>query len=243
MLDNNVAGGGNWSNICNVSSVVSSNPVNGLNNLNVRTMPLSGFGFSTSGITLVPSAVSLQIINPEPLQTSTGTVYSGVMQTSAKIAGRTETWDEYAVRFVEFQAPRLLAAGKLALKGVHINSYPLSMSQIAEFTSLDTSSTSGTGSYNVGIAQTTGWAPIMVYNPSGIALDYLLTVEYRVRFDLANPASSAHRHFPVATDSQWDSLMKKAAAMGNGVRDIADVVAQAGAAIEGVSQFAKVLSV
>jgi len=223
--------GGRWTTMIGISDTVAGNPINGSGNLTTWHMPLDGAGFGSSAITLVPSAVTVQIMNPNALQTTSGIVYAGVMSTQAKISGRTETWSDYAARFVEFQAPRLMSAGKLALKGVQINSYPLSMSQLAEFTELISGSDNTGGTYGSAVEESTGFAPIMVYNPNGIQLEFLVTVEYRVRFDLANPASSAHRHFPVASDSTWNSMMQKAIAFGHGVRDIADVVAQAGQAI------------
>lgn len=79
----------------------------------------------------------------------------------------------------------------------------------------------------------TGWAPMFVYNTGGggdnsLELEYLVTTEWRVRFDLSNPASAGHRHHEVADDGIWNRMAREAAAMGPGVRDIADIVANVG---------------
>merc|ERR1712066_1193278 len=94
---------------------------------------MSGLG---KACTAVPSALSVQIMNPEPLNSTEGIVYAGVMTTQAAIADRTESYDHYFEKFIEFQSPRLMSAGKLALRGVQISSYPLNMASLAEFTTL-----------------------------------------------------------------------------------------------------------
>lgn len=55
-----------------------------------------------------------------------------------------------------------------------------------------------------------------------------MTFEWRVRFDISNPASSGMRHYPVTSDSFWDAIVKRAISMGHGIRDIADVAAHLG---------------
>jgi len=72
---------------------------------------------------------------------------------------------------------------------------------------------------------------IAIYNPGGATLELLITVEYRVRFDLDHPASASHKYHPIASDSTWDKMTRGAVALGNGVMDIADVVANTGMAV------------
>lgn len=237
-----------WDTICAVGDEDGTMSISGLgpggvgNAVRYR-MPLDSAAFTTDATTLVPAAVTVQIMNPEALQTTSGIVYAGVMNTQAKIGGRTESWHDYFGRFVEFQAPRLMAAGKLALRGVQISSYPLSMSQVSEFTAIrgagDTDE--DTYAFSQDHAQPEGWAPIMVYNPNGIALQYLVTIEYRIRFDLTNPASGAHRHHPMHSDQQWAKLMQQATAMGHGVLDIADLVSRAGSYLRPLADAAKAI--
>lgn len=215
---------GDWSNVCAIYDVNGSLPIGDPNNAAVITTPLSFLTSGTSMATCVPSALTVQILNPEPLQTTTGIVYAGVMNTQARVGGRTESWDDLMGRFVQYQSPRLMSAAKLALRGVQISSYPLSMTPISEFTSLHPD-VDAVVTFGPRHPEPVGWAPILVYNPQGVALEYLVTTEWRVRFDLANPASAAHVQHPIATDGLWHNLCRQASALGHGVRDISEVVA------------------
>lgn len=219
--------GGHWAEMCMISDVSAGNPINGSLNTRATSFPLSGLG---EAVTVVPSALSVQVMCPTALQTASGIVYAGVMNTQAKIAGRTEIWADYMDKFVQFQNPRLLAASKLALRGVQINSYPLNMTEVSKFAEI-----AGTGSGEFTLSNDSynpaGWAPIVIYNPSNVTLELLITAEFRVRFDLDNPASASHSHHPVASDSVWDKLVQQATSLGNGVMDIADVVANTGMSV------------
>jgi hypothetical protein len=216
-----------WSETIMVSDVTSSNPINGGTNVQGTTIDLSGLG---DAATLVPSALSVQVMCPTALQSASGIIYAGVMDTQAAIGGRTDTWTAYMDKFVQFQTPRLLAASKLALRGVQINSYPLNMTEVSKFTPLAKRS-DVTYTYTGDDDEPTGWAPIMIYNPQSATLELLITVEYRVRFDLDHPASASHVHHPVASDAVWDRMIRSASALGNGVMDIADTVANTGMAV------------
>lgn len=216
-----------WSEIIMLSDVTASNPINATNNVQSTTIDLGGLG---DAATLVPSALSVQIMCPTALQSASGIIYAGVMDTQAAIAGRTDTWDAWMNKFVQFQNPRLLAASKLALRGVQVNSYPLNMTEVSKFTPLNKHS-DATYTLAAGADEPSGWAPIVIYNPQGANLELLITVEYRVRFDLDHPASASHTHHPVTPDAVWDRMVRSAVALGNGVMDIADVVANTGMAV------------
>ncbi len=220
---------GNWTNVFSFSSVVEGTAINGAANANRWSYD---FPFGTeAGTTWTPSAFSVQVMNGNALQTTTGIIAAGVLKTQLKIAGSTETWTSLADSFIAYQQPRLLSAGKLALRGVQMNSYPLNMSNVSEFTdSANTGSSVGLA-YGATQPTTDGWAPIMVVNQDNVALTYLVTTEWRVRFNPFSPAASAHRHHPVASDSLWNTLMKRATALGNGVLEISDVVANVGQAV------------
>jgi hypothetical protein len=216
-----------WIEAVMMSDVNAANPINGVGNTQTTTMDLSGLG---NAATLVPSALSVQVMCPTALQTAAGVLYMGVMNTQADIADRTESWDSYMNKFVQFQSPRLCAAAKLALRGVHINSYPLNMNKVSEFTTLTKTSDTTIAWITPGYSPC-GWAPIIIYNPSGVELELLITVEYRIRFDLDHPASASHVHHPIASDGVWDRMTRAASSLGHGVADIADVVANAGVAV------------
>lgn len=226
--------GSQLDNICCVSSLNETNPMNDPNNMRFQSIDLGNVG---AAATLVPSAFSLQIMNPNPLQTTHGTIYAGVMNTQAALANRSDHWSVWADKFVEFQAPRILTAPKLAMRGVQINSYPLNMSVLADFKPIVTGPASGTttwGGSNSDL-EPAGFAPIVVFNAtaedlesSRPQLEFLVTTEYRVRFDLDNVASASHQQHPVAPDHVWADLMSRASSLGNGVIDIVEGVANFG---------------
>ncbi|APG78107.1 hypothetical protein [Beihai weivirus-like virus 21] len=217
-----------WSEAVMVTDVVSGSAITAPSNAQLITLDLGGLG---DAATLVPSALSVQIMCPTALQSASGIVYAGVMNTQTAIAGRNETWDSYMEKFVQFQNPRLLAASKLALRGVQINSYPLNMTEVSKFTPLCKLADSSAFTLDGASIEPAGWAPIVIFNPSGASLELLITMEFRVRFDLDHPASASHTHHPVASDALWDRMVKGAVALGNGVVDIADVVANTGMAV------------
>jgi hypothetical protein len=221
-----------WSNVCAVGSVDASLAVNASPaNARMWTSPLSFFSAGTSGATCVPSAMTVQVLNPEPLQITTGIIYAGVMSTQAAIGGRTASWTSWFDSFVNFMSPRLLSAAKLSLRGVQVSTYPLNMTPISEFTELFQRA-DGDVTYTEAVEEPTGWAPILVSNPGQVALEYLVTTEWRVRFDLINPASAGHSHHPIHHDGDWDRLMKQATSFGHGVHDIVETVANVGQAAE-----------
>lgn len=223
-----------WTNQCAVTSYhpnldIGDGTSHATGNAVIKTLPMEGLG---DAVTLVPAALTVQIMNGQALQETAGLIYAGVMNTQAHIAGRAQTWDAFFDHFVEFQNPRILAAAKLGLRGVQINSYPLNMGDVSEFTPLHKEVLPSDSRYKYDNTHPSpaGWAPIAIYNTNApdLSLEYLVTVEWRVRFDLNNPASASHTHKPVASDATWNKLMTQAAAFGNGVQDIADVVANAG---------------
>lgn len=192
--------------------------------------------------TVCPSAMTVQIMNPNPLQSTQGMVYAGVMSTQAKLGGDTRTWEQWADQAIQFQAPRMMSAGKLAIRGVQISSYPLNMADVSDFDTVEVK-TDGKHTWNsTSEPEPCGWAPIFVYNtgggdPNTLELEYLVTTEWRVRFDLSNPASAGHAYHEVASDGIWNRMARDAAALGPGVRDIADVVSNAGRIGETVAKF------
>lgn len=195
-----------------------------------------------NGCTLVPSAVSVQVMNPNALQTTTGMVYIGRLNTQPSLKDSTATWPEFANRFVSFNSPRLCSAGKLALRGVKVDAIPYNMNVLSDFKNvyeptatapfvgfnwngLGTLDTMAEMSSNV---QNKGFCPIVVHNPDQVALQYLLCVEYRCRFDPSNPAQASHTTHPVASDSTWGSIIKGMTNAGHGVLDIVESVAEFG---------------
>lgn len=133
--------------------------------------------------------------------------------------------------FISYNNPRICSAAKLAMRGVQISGVPYDMSEMSEFmqrTTVTTGSFTWDGTSGLGSMDAKGFAPIVVYNPSGIGLQYLVTIEWRVRFDPSNPAQASHVTHPTTSDSFFTKCVHGMMALGNGAEDIVESVASLG---------------
>jgi hypothetical protein len=62
-------------------------------------------------------------------------------------------------------------------------------------------------------------------------LEFMVTIEWRVRFDPGNPATATHTHHDTLGDEAWNGLIRAACAVGHGVEELSEDVAAAGNAI------------
>jgi hypothetical protein len=161
-------------------------------------------------------------MNPEALQTTNGVVYIGRCKQVLDLASDTRSWADIVDSLVSYSAPRLCAAGKLALRGVQVDSIPYNMNSLADFRKSFTNNAIFTGQYDNNACQFDGFAPIFIKNPDGVALQLLVCIEWRVRFDPGNPAYASHRSHPCASDSDWSSVISTMESQGHGAMDIAD---------------------
>lgn len=217
-----------WSNICGVEVVDIAKKFEDTGNV----APLA-FGMMNNGswtaAQITPAAFSVQIMNPNALQTTSGIVYIGRIRTAIKLnKDKGLTGVNVADSLVSYNNPRICAAAKLAMRGVQIDLVPFNMSELANFTEPDYPSFS---SYGDNTPLPKGFAPMFVYNPNGINLQALVCCEWRTRFDPSNPAQATHEYHPPASDSTWHKAQMTLEAFGNGVIDIADKVANTGNAV------------
>jgi hypothetical protein len=224
-----------WLNVCAISSAVPAAAINGANASYVWTYDTSSFGVA---MTWVPAAITVQIMNPGALQTTSGMVYGGRVHTQLPLANDARTWDSLSDSLIQYQTPRLMSAGKLALKGVKCSALPFDMSDLTDFRAFQATSTGAItwdGDTSVALAhgaQPSGFAPIFVVNTGdSLELEYLVTCEWRLRFDPNTPACSAHTFHPPAPLSVWNDAVAAAMRGGHGMEDIADAVADTGLAI------------
>jgi hypothetical protein len=153
--------------------------------------------------------------------------------------GSTRTWSDVEAQFLAYFRPRLMSAGKLTLRGVQMDSHPLSMADVSEFRGVQ----EVTGALNAGGVtpsawslseapyDSNGWAPMVVLNPANANLTLLITVEWRVRFDISNPAVASHSHHGVSSDVSWEKHIAAATRQLPGVIDIVEKVANTGMAV------------
>lgn len=221
-----------WSSTYALSSNALGTAMNAASNaISTKYSGMDNAGWAFADI--VPAAVTVQVINPEAIQSSTGTVFVGRVDTLQKLSNRTITWQDYINQIISYNRPRLCAAAKLAMRGVTMDCVPYDMSELASFTG-GAAQADGTFTWDNTLSNPKstlefgGFAPSYVYNPSAIKLQYVVVTEWRVRFDPTNPAQSSHMQFQVSSDQAWGASLQSMRAMGHGVRDIAAQIANFG---------------
>jgi len=230
-----------WSSFVGVECVNPGAAMNAPNN----TVPIPMMALAdTSGAIqsgwsnceLVPAAYTVQIMYPSPVGTAGGVARIGKLKTKSHLKDNARTWNAFADQFTSYNAPRLCAGGKLCLRGVQASATPYDMADLADFTPLRAVE-SIPFTWTTNRAQEfAGFAPIVIVNDLSTAdppllggLEYLITVEWRVRFDPSNPAQAAHVLRPPSTESMWAKAVAGVEAAGHGVFDIAERVAEFGA--------------
>lgn len=221
-------GNGRWTNVCALGVNDQNKTIGDNNNAHIYVFDQLRSGTWT-GAQVTPAAFSVQVMNPNALQTTSGIVYTGRVRTTLKenttlgTTGRAE-----AVSLISYNNPRLCSAAKLAFRGIHLNEVPFNMSELANFTPIEAVAEQGTAKIDVNTAMPYGFAPVFVYNPEPINLQYLVCCEWRVRFDPSNPAQATHVYHPPASEGIWHQMQTAMEAMGHGAQDIAEVVANIG---------------
>jgi hypothetical protein len=184
---------------------------------------------SINGARMVPAAITVQIMGSASLQNAAGIVYIGRSKTVLDLMGDSRTWNEVMKELVAYSAPRLCSAGKLSLRGVQVDAIPNNLSVLSDFVPRrNPANGQQVWSDSTYACDFEGFGPIFVYNPDQVSLRYLVTIEWRMRFDPLNPAYAGHAVHKPASESTWSQVISSAESMGHGVKDIADVAADAG---------------
>ena len=239
--------GAEFTETCWLSTIAVRNVQNGLEtSINDATGGGNAFFHRSSALQstslnsakMVPAAITVQIMNSSALQAADGIAYIGRSKTVLDLMGDTRSWKTVMEELVSYSAPRLCSGGKLALRGVQVNAIPNNLSALSDFVPrrnpINERQTWTESSF---AADFEGFGPIFVYNPDKIALKYLVTVEWRMRFDPLNPAYASHTVHAPASESTWSKVIGEAEDMGHGVMDIADVTADIGMAAMGAAPF------
>lgn len=238
-----------WTNIVGVADSIVGDPMNNPNNTQIYTDEAFGtFGATKDGwqnCTLVPAAFTVQIMNPSSVMNAKGIAYIGKLKTLSDLAGNARTWSTFGGQFISYNYPRLCSGGKLALRGVTSSTVPYDMSDLAEFTPIEPFTNLATmtwdGSSGLSGLEHSGFAPIMIYQTDFTeALEVLVTVEWRVRFDPSNPAQASHKLYKPSTDMQWAAHV--ASESVRGVEDIAEFVADLGVDAAAIGAVAAVMA-
>ena len=218
--------GKQWFNWCGVADVDTNLPVNGASNTTPITMPVDALGGAAE---VVPAALTVQVMNPASLQNAAGMFAMGRVNQQLQIGGSTETWHAWKDRLVSFQSLRMMSGGKLALRGVKCSAAPLNMTEYADFASLY--QTDGTNVTWTNFMQPSALTPIVFLhaNEATLNMEFMVTIEWRVRFDPSHPASASHTHHDTLSDEAWNNVSRAMAYAGHGVEELSEDVSEAGA--------------
>jgi len=227
-----------WSNVvCAAANAgYTSAPINSASSTDffVTTAP-GGNSASpiSSSFTCVPSAISVQIMGQASLQNASGQFAAAVVPARMDMYGDDRSWDDLSVEFIAYMRPRLLSGGKLVLRGVQMDSVPLSMADVSEFLPMYPVSDGLANGWGAGgvAYRPRGWSPLCLYNETEQPVTLLIAVEWRVRFDLSSPAVASHSHHGVSSDNAWDAHLRKISSSLPAVCDIAEKVANVGMAL------------
>lgn len=217
-----------WLSTCGISAVNMAAAVNAQNNAATQSIPAPCE--IDSAAECVPSAISIQVMNGNALQTTSGVIAIGRVNQQLHLDTETATWTELGARFVSYYSPRLVSAPKLALRGVRCSAYPLNMDDYAHFSKVKPNM--GTMTFSDGEVSCGAFSPICIFQTgTPINLAVMVHIKWRVRFDPLNPATSSHTFHPHTPDSVWATAVKACSEAGHGVEDIAESIANAGSVI------------
>lgn len=204
--------------------------------------PLVNLQGSFQSCTVAPAAISIQITNPEAIQTTSGQVYACRLNTQFdwRRPGINKL-EDFVSAVISYNSPRIMPAAKLAFRGVKADCVPYNMAALASFLpvmayakELNNSGTVDDILYGPDSMHNYGFAPVFVYIPrpgtgeEPLTLQCLVCTEWRLRFDPLNPAQAAHVMHPTASDSLWAKVQHAMSAQGHGIMDIVEQVANWG---------------
>jgi len=229
------SGADKWLDWCGVEAVSGLSGITAGNNTRPIPMPLLHLGEACE---VVPAAMTVQVMNPAALQAADGvfamTRVNQQLMLGSSPAGLTYT--EMGTRVISFYSPRLLTGGKLSLRGVKCSAYPLDMNEYSDF--LPVKQQGGDlVSWHDGM-RPAALSPILFIqrNAQPKVLEFMVTIEWRVRFDPGNPATASHTFHDCLADEAWNNIIKAAQSTGHGVFELAEGVAEGGeAAAEAVA--------
>jgi hypothetical protein len=193
-------------------------------------MPMLGLGEACE---VVPASMTVQVMNPASLQSADGVFAMARVNQQLSLGGSPAglTYREMAARVISFYSPRMLTGGKLAIRGVKCSAYPLDMNEYATFAPVHQSS--GNSGWDSNGLRPAALSPIVFVQENAVPkqLEFMITIEWRVRFDPGNPATASHTYHETLSDEAWSGLIKSVSNAGSGVEELSEDVATLGGAI------------
>lgn len=223
-----------WSDLCALGITNSSDAL-GAGHWKPHFLPSPTGTDSTGFAEVAPSAVSVQVSNPQSLTNASGTVFMGRCKTtlSQPPAGDTRTAEAFANALMSYNAPKMLAGARLAMTTQQVNLIPSNISELMDFKEMKPTSSVIPSSQTWGTGEDfSGFKPAYIINPSGIPLQYRLCIEWKVRLSPFNPMHSVQQTHPPTPQNTWHRILDSAESAGHGVEDVG-VVGAAGYMMSG----------
>lgn len=220
--------GVHWRNWCGVEAVDGASSINTAANTKSITMDMASLGF---GAALVPAAITVQVMCPKPLQLAGGLYAMTRVNQNMNVGGSARTYDNLRDTIISYFSPRMLTGGKLALRGVKCSGAPMDMGEYCDFAPLYADADETFGWY-LDVARPAALTPIAFVRDAEStdeAMSFLVTIEWRVRFDPQNPAAASHTHHDTLSDEAWNQVQKTMTMAGHGVEELTEDVTEAGA--------------
>lgn len=220
--------GHKWFNWCGIESIDGAQDISGGINTRPISIPLTELGPASE---VVPAAMTVQVMNPAALQHAFGVFAMARVNQQLQLGDSPAglTYNEMANRVISFYSPRILTGGKLAVRGVKCDAYPLNMAEYANFAPVRELSSDFDWDFK---KVPCALSPIVFIqqNDAGLSppIDFMVTIEWRVRFDPINPATASHTYHDVTPDNTWNSLLKHMSSDFEPVEEIAEAVANIG---------------
>lgn len=199
-----------------------------LNSASIRqTTSENPFPSGGNDVECVPSAFSVQVTCNTSLLNAAGVTYIGRMKTgyTAPSAADARSASELGSALLSYAKLRMVSNSELVSRPKQVNAIPTNMVDLSEFTPVIDDADGATANLSAGNYGFAGFAPLVVYNPTGASLQLQICTEWRVRLDPFNPMHATGVHHTPTPATLWHQITSAAESAGHGVEEVAGMAA------------------
>lgn len=185
---------------------------------------------SLGGIEGVPAAFSVKVVGNGSLLNATGVTYIGRMKTtySGPDPADGRSAQDLADALWSYAPLKGLSNAELIQHAKQVNAIPTNVVDLSNFTQI-LDDGDGTTAWDGSKTAMSGFAPIVIYNPTKASLMVEVCTEWRIRLDPFNPLHSSGIHHTPTHPGVWHAITDAAEKAGHGVEDVVEYGAGAAA--------------
>lgn len=218
---------GDWRTASGFTFPAATSTLNGVGTLLwANENPFPTTGVPGNDVECVPASYSIQVTCATSLLNAAGVSWIGRMKTGYTAPASTDARQskELADSLLSYAPLKMVSNSELVQRPKQVNAIPTNATELSEFTPVfdDGDVAVNWAAQNYGFA---GFAPIVVYNPTGAALQINICTEWRVRLDPFNPMHASGTHYPPTPPGIWHAITSAAENAGHGVEELAGVAA------------------